>query len=106
MKLNEKAVSLRGSSTELVECVTNNISTTQQLSSSLDHVNNAIESINGEVESMHLSISEVADSLRNSSKFSDDMMDGAMQMKGSANASFQNTSMQLEETKDSVKAAL
>ena len=34
------------------------------------------------------------------------MMDGAMQMKGSANASFQNTSMQLEETKDSVKAAL
>ena len=86
--------------------MTNNISTTQQLSSSLDHVNNAIESINGEVESMHLSISEVADSLRNSSKFSDDMMDGAMQMKGSANASFQNTSMQLEETKDSVKAAL
>lgn len=106
IKLNDKAVSLRGSSTELVECVTNNISTTQQLSASLDHVSSAIESINGEIESMHRCISEVAESLQNSAKFSDDMMDGAIQMKGTANASFRNTSAQLDATKESVKTAL
>ena len=105
-KLNEKAISLRGTSTELVECVTNNISTTQQLSSSLDHVSNAIESINGEISSMHRCISDVADSLRSSSRFSDEIMEDAMQMRESANASLKNTSEQLVTTKHSVRAAL
>lgn len=105
-KLNEKAISLRGTSTELVECVTNNISTTQQLSSSLDHVSNAIESINGEISSMHRCISDVADSLRSSSRFSDEIMEDAMQMRESANTSLKNTSEQLVTTKHSVRAAL
>ena len=97
---------MRGTSTELVECVTNNISTTQQLSSSLDHVSNAIESINGEISSMHRCISDVADSLRSSSRFSDEIMEDAMQMRESANASLKNTSEQLVTTKHSVRAAL
>lgn len=105
-KLNEKAISLRGTSSELVECVTNNMCTTQQLSASLDHVNNAIESINGEIINMRSSIGDVADSLRSSSKFSDDIMEDAKQMRESANASLQNTSKQLVTTKDSVRAAL
>lgn len=105
-KLNEKAISLRGTSSELVECVTNNMCTTQQLSASLDHVNNAIESINGEIINMRSSIGDVADSLHSSSKFSDDIMEDAKQMRESANASLQNTSKQLVTTKDSVRAAL
>ena len=105
-KLNEKAISLRGTSSELVECVTNNICTTQQLSASLDHVNSAIESINGEIINMRSSIGDVADSLHSSSKFSDDIMEDAKQMRESANASLQNTSKQLVTTKDSVRAAL
>lgn len=105
-KLNEKAVSLRGTSTELVECVTNNICTTQQLSASLENVNNAIESINDEIGSMRRCIGDVADSLRSSSKFSDDIMEDALQMRKSANASLQNTSAQLITTKHSVRDAL
>lgn len=105
-KLNEKAISLRGTSAELVECVSNNMSTTQQLSASLDHVNNAIESINDEIGSMRRRIGDVADSLRSSSKFSDNIMEDAMQMRESANVSLQNTSTQLVTTKHSVRAAL
>lgn len=105
-KLNEKAVSLRGTSTELVECVVNNMSTTQQLSASLEHVNNAIESINDEIGSMRSRIGDVAESLRSSSKFSDNIMEDAVQMRESANISFENTSTQLVTTKHSVRAAL
>ena len=105
-KLNEKAISLRGTSTELVECVSNNMSTTQQLSASLDHVNNAIESINDEIGSMQSRIGDVADSLHSSSKFSDNIMEDAVQMRESANASLENTSTQLVTTKHSVRAAL
>lgn len=55
---------------------------------------------------MHRCISDVADSLRSSSRFSDEIMEDAMQMRESANASLKNTSEQLVTTKHSVRAAL
>lgn len=106
VKLNDKADELKDSSTYLMECVTDNISTTEELSASLENVNVAIEKINGEIGSMRNCIGEVADSLHSSSESSDIMMQGAAQMRESANASFQNTKERLEATRISVKTAL
>ncbi len=105
-KLEDKAVMLRGSSANLVDCVTDNISTTQELSASMENVNQAIERINDEIGCMHHSISDVAASLQNSFASSDVLMQEATKMRESADGSFKNTREQLEQTRESVKEAL
>lgn len=105
-KLTGKANILKDSSKNLVDCVTDNISTTEQLSASLDDVNNSMENVTGEISSIHKSISEVAVSLRNSTESSDTMMNGAKQMRESARHSLEDTKQRLETTKVSVKNAL
>lgn len=105
-KLKGKAAVLEKSSVNLVDCVNDNISTTQQLSASLDDVNGAIERVTDEISSIHKSISEVAVSLRRSTESSDTMLDGATQMRNSANQSLEHTKARLEKTRVSVKNAL
>lgn len=106
MQLNEKAYSLKDSSTNLVDCVTDNIATTQELSASLENVNYAIEKVNEEIGSIHASINEVADSIHNSNQASNEMLGGAIQMRDSANATFHHSKAQLKETKSAVADAL
>lgn len=105
-RLTGKANILKDSSTNLVDCVTDNISTTEQLSASLDDVNSSMQNVTDEISSIHKSIGEVAISLRNSTESSDAMMHGAVQMKESANHSLEDTKLRLEKTKLSVKEAL
>ncbi len=105
-KLNGKAEVLNGTSTDLVDCVNDNIATTQQLSASLENVDGAIERINEEISSIHNLIEDVLANLQNSSQSSDSMLAGAKRMKESANDSFSNTREQLETTKLSVQDAL
>lgn len=106
LKLNGKAEVLNGTSTDLVDCVNDNIATTQQLSASLENLDSAIERINEEISSIHNLIDDVMVNLKNSSQSSDSMLMGATRMKESANLSFRNTSEQLETTKLSVRNAL
>lgn len=105
-KLEDKSAALRKSSTNLVECMTENISTSQELSASLEGINNAIERVNDEIGGIHNSIGDVVDSLQSSSESSDAMMQGATEMRQSANASLKNTRARLEKTKASVQNAL
>lgn len=105
-KLEEKSAALKKSSVNLVECMTENISTSQELSGSLEGINNAIESVNDEIGGIHNSIRDVVDSLRSSSEASEAMMQGAVAMRQSANASLKNTRARLERTKSSVNNAL
>ncbi len=106
LKLNSKAAALNGSSANLVDCVSDNIATTQQLSASLEQVSDAIDKINDEIGSMHQSIGEVMTNLQGSSESSDVMFADASQMRESANRSFHNTKERLETTKVSVQDAL
>lgn len=105
-KLHSKATALKGASADLVDCVTDNISTTQQLSASLKNVDAAIEKIHGEISSMNNLIGSVMTSLQSSSESSDSMLDGATLMKESANTSFVNTRQRVEDAKVSVQNAL
>lgn len=105
-RLTDKAMALRGSSSNLVDCVSDNIATTQQLSASMENANDAIERINEEISSIYHAISEVMINLQNSSKSSDTMFTVAKQMKEGANASYQNTRENVETTRTSVQNAL
>lgn len=106
MQLNKKVYSLKDFSANLVDCVTDNISTTEELSASLENVNGAIENINGEISSIHSVINEVAVYIQNSDKSSVHMSESAMKMRTSANTAFLNSKKQLDDTKVMVKEAL
>lgn len=106
IKLNHKAEALNGTSTNLVDCVNDNISTTQQLSASLEDADHAIERINDEISSMHNLIDSVVETLRCGSESGDSMLAGATRMQKSANTSLQDTRDQLQKTKVSVHSAL
>ena len=105
-RLNEKAVNLKSSSADLVDCVSDNIATTQQLSASLESVDSANVSIHDEIGSMYNAIDEIAANLRHSSEFGEHMFAEAAEMKESANISFGNTQEKVETEKSSVKNAL
>lgn len=105
-KLNSKAAALSGSSECLVECMTGNISTTQQLSASLSEVGQAIDRINDEIKSMYCAMDEVAASLQSSSESGEAMFLGANQMRESANAFYSSTKERMETAKISVNNAM
>ncbi len=106
VQLNDKVYTLQDSSAYLVDCVTDNISTTEELSASLENVNDAIEKVNGEIVVIHNAINGVAGNLKNSSDASDAMLTGAVQMRDMADNTFQLSKERLAATKDSVKTAL
>lgn len=106
IELNDKVEQLHHSSAQLVDFVTDNISTTQELSASIEDVNAAIENINGEIYSIRTAIDSVAKNLQNSAKSSDSMLIGAKQMRDTAKTTLQTSKDKLEDTKKSVKDAL
>lgn len=106
IQLNDKVYTLQDSSSYLVDCVTDNISTTEELSAGLENVNEAIEKVNAEITGIHNAINGVSGNLKNSSDASDAMLDGATQMREMADATFRASKQRLAETKESVKVAL
>jgi len=106
VQLNDKVYTLQDSSVYLVDCVTDNISTTEELSASLENVNDAIEKVNNEIVVIHNAINGVAGNLKNSSEASDAMLAGAEQMRDMADNTFQLSKQRLATTKESVKVAL
>lgn len=106
MLLNNKVYSLQNFSAKLVDGVTDNISTTEQLSASLESVNSAIENVNWEIANIQNAINEVADNLESSAQASDFMLEGAIQMSNSANKTFENSKSQMDETRKSVRDAM
>lgn len=105
-QMNLKGTDLKDSSVNLVDCVTDNIAITEELSASLENVNVATENVNQEINSIHAAISSIADSLSDSNSSSDVMLDGANQMKDTAKNAFHESKSKLEDTKKSVKEAM
>lgn len=106
LTLNDKVDTLKQSSSNLVDCVTDNISITEELSAGIDDVNSAIENINVEIGSIHSAINVLAEELEDSTKSSDEMMAGAQEMRDTAKMTFQNSESKLESTKRLVEDAM
>ncbi len=106
VQLNSKVYTLQDSSAYLVDCVTDNISTTEELSAGLETVNEAIEKVNGEIVAIHNAINGVSGNLKNSSDASDAMLTGATEMREMADTTFRASKQRLAETKEAVRVAL
>ena len=104
--MDNKANTLHNSSTSLVDCVTENIAITEELSASLESVNNAIVSINKEIGNIQNVLISTVDITKNSNNSSDEMLNSAKQMKDDAEKAFNNSKDKLSEVKYSVSKAL
>lgn len=106
LQLNDKVQTLRNSSDQLIDCVTENIATTQQLSASIEDVNNAIKQADTEIGNIHSSMSGIVTNIQNSSTSSDTMYNGAVKMSDSANSTFSLINERLAAVQESMKEAL
>lgn len=101
-----KADSLQITSAQLVDCVNDNIATTQELSASLESVNNATMYINSEVTNIQNAINSTVENMKNSNESSDKMLESARQMRTDAEEAFKNSIEKLDAVKKSASKAI
>lgn len=104
--LDNRANALKTSSAKLVDCVTDNISTTQKLSESLDQTDEAVGNVYSEVNSINQAVETIVHNLKHTTKSSNQMLDNAFSMKNQAQNTYQNSQEQLSQTKSSIQKAL
>lgn len=105
-KLTIEGNSLHVSSEELLDCVTDNIATTQELSASIENVNDVMDSINNEVNSVELSLKEIVRSLDNTLSSTDKMYGEVSEIDEMAQDNFKTTIERIAEIKESMNIAL
>lgn len=104
--LEGKAENLHASSYELVEDVTDNVATTQQLSSSLDSTNDIVKNVNEKVQDIHAVVDAIRGSVSDSIKTSNFVLGSAEDMKTKADGAYRNGQETLIQTKHSVEEAI
>ncbi len=104
--LNEKAGGLSGTANDLVEDVSDNVATTEQLSASLESTNSAVSNVNEEIGSIDQVASSILQNVTDSIKASETVISSAREMQGQADHAFQYGQETLVKTKDSVERAI
>jgi len=105
-EVDTRAKNLHENASGLVDCVNENIAITEELSASLENVNDATKSINTEVINIQNAIESTVESMKNSSKSSDQMLDSASQMREDAETAYQYSKEHLDSVKASANKAL
>ena len=94
------------SATELVDNVTENVATTQQLSTSLESTNEVVLNVNKEVEKIDTAVSGIMGNISMSVKASGNIIDNAKEMQRQADYAYRNGQETLEKTRSSVEEAI
>ena len=105
-EVDAKAKTLHISAGSLVDCVSDNIATTEELSASIESVSEAAEHINEEIDNIVNALNDTVESMRNSSTSSDQMISSAQDMKRDAETAFISSKEKLIEVKESANSAL
>ena len=104
--MDGKANVLQNNSAQLVDCVNDNIATTQELSASLENVNSATVYINNEITNIQNAINSTVENMKNSNESSDKMLESAKQMRADAEEAFKNSREKLDAVKESANKAI
>lgn len=104
--LEDKADNLHKSSFELVEDVTDNVATTQQLSSALESTNTVVSNVNTEIKSINSIVNNILDHISDSINTSDSVIGSAQDMQVKADYAYRNGQDTLIQTKSSVEEAI
>ena len=104
--LEDKADHLHKSSYELVEDVTDNVATTEELSSALESTNAVVSNVNTEIKSINSIVNNILDSISDSIHTSDSVIGSAKDMQVKADYAYRNGQDTLVQTKTSVEEAI
>lgn len=104
--LEEKADELHKSSYELVTDVTDNVATTEELSSALESTNNLVSNVDTEIRSINSVVNTILDNISDSIKTSNSVIESAQDMQVKADYAYRNGQETLVETKSSVEEAI
>lgn len=104
--LDGKADDLHGSSSQLMECVTDNVATTEELSATMQNTNTIVVNVDQEINKINRAIQDVLDSIVTSANTSDGVIESAQSMKDEADDAYNNGQETLVRTKSSVQEAL
>lgn len=104
--LNEKTSELDKYSYKLVDCVTDNTATIEELSASLDSTDRIVEEVHNRVTSIDQWVSRTLEHLQNSIHSSDVLIDSSHEMRKQAQSAYENSQKTFEETKDAVQDAM
>ena len=104
--LEEKADELHKSSYELVADVTDNVATTEELSSALESTNNLVSNVYTEIRSINSVVNTILDNISDSIKTSNSVIESAQDMQVKADYAYRNGQETLVETKSSVEEAI
>lgn len=104
--LVNKVDTLNKLSDELVNCVTDNIATTEELSASMENVNNSIHQVTQETDNIEVALENVINSLQNSADSSTLMYQESVGMKELATKTYEQSNIKLNEIKKNIDEAL
>lgn len=106
IQLTSEGNSLHLSSEELLDCVADNIATTEELSASIENVNEVMDSISNEVNNVGLSLNEIAMSMDNTLISTNNMYTEVSEIDEMAQENFETSIKRIAEIKESMKIAL
>ena len=98
--LEEKADELHKSSYELVADVTDNVATTEELSSALESTNNLVSNVDTEIRSINSVVNTILDNISDSIKTSNSVIESAQDMQVKADYAYRNGQETLVERGD------
>lgn len=104
--LEDKADNLHKSSFELVEDVTNNMATTEELSAAMESTNTVVSNVNSEIGNIDHVVGTILNSISDSIHASNSVISSAQDMKVKADDAYKNGQDTLVQTKSSVEEAI
>ena len=104
--LNEKAESMQDSARSLADGTSDNIAVTEELSASMDNTNTLVRNVNSEIDSINHLVDIILAGIKSSVNTSDQVIDGAIDMKEQADFAYQNGETKLDETKEAIGEAI
>ncbi len=106
LTLDSKADGLQKTSIELVESVTDNVATTEELLAALESTNSVVSNINDEIVKIDSVVQNIMGNIIESVNVSNQVMENAGNMNKQADYAYRNGQNVLEETKKSVNEAI
>ena len=104
--LNEKTNTLDDDSYKLVDCVSDNTATIEQLSASLESTEQVVSEVHERVTGINQWVAETLENLQNSIKSSDVLIESSSEMRKQAQAAYENSWKTFGETKQAVQDAM
>lgn len=104
--LEDKADHLNQSSFKLVDNVTDNVATAQELSAALESTNRVVSNVNGEIKNINVLVESIRDHIMDSVETSNLVIGSAKDMQVKADYAYRSGRDTLVQTKNSVEEAI